>query len=73
MDEAPAHPHMKARGTFVERAGLLQPGPAPRFERPAAPVPPAPRIGGHTDAVLRELGLEDDAIDRLRTDGVIGV
>ena len=42
--EAPAHPHLKARGTFVEVDGVVQPAPAPRFSRtpPATPVPPAP-------------------------------
>jgi crotonobetainyl-CoA:carnitine CoA-transferase CaiB-like acyl-CoA transferase len=34
---------------------------------------PAPTLGEHTEAVLRELlGLDDAAIERLRTDGVIG-
>ena len=32
MAEDPAHPHSAARGTFVCRAGVLQPAPAPRFE-----------------------------------------
>ncbi|WP_288392849.1 CaiB/BaiF CoA-transferase family protein [uncultured Herbaspirillum sp.] len=42
--EAPSHPHLKARGTFAEIDGVVQPAPAPRFSRtpPAAPVPPAP-------------------------------
>lgn len=42
--EAPAHPHLKSRGTFVEVDGVVQPAPAPRFSRtpPANPVPPAP-------------------------------
>jgi alpha-methylacyl-CoA racemase len=33
MSEAPQHPHMAARGVFVERHGVTQPGPAPRFSR----------------------------------------
>lgn len=42
--EAPDHPHNKARGTFIEVAGVVQPAPAPRFSRsiPANPVPAAP-------------------------------
>ncbi len=71
MDEAPAHPHMAARATFVERDGVMQPGPAPRFERPAAPVAPAPRIGAHTHAVLRELGVDDSRRAQLLAAGVI--
>ncbi len=33
LREAPAHPHLAARGTFVEQDGVPQPGPAPRFSR----------------------------------------
>jgi crotonobetainyl-CoA:carnitine CoA-transferase CaiB-like acyl-CoA transferase len=44
LAEAPQHPQVKARGTFVEVDGVVQPGPAPRFSRtePAAPTPPQP-------------------------------
>jgi alpha-methylacyl-CoA racemase len=31
--EAPKHPHLAARKTFVEHAGGVQPAPAPRFSR----------------------------------------
>jgi alpha-methylacyl-CoA racemase len=33
MAEAPDHPHMTARNVFVERHGVTQPAPAPRFSR----------------------------------------
>jgi alpha-methylacyl-CoA racemase len=33
LTEAPHHPHMAARKTFVERHGVTQPAPAPRFSR----------------------------------------
>jgi len=33
MAEAPKHPHMAARQVFVERHGIPQPAPAPRFSR----------------------------------------
>ena len=33
MQEAPKHPHMAARETFVTRHGVTQPAPAPRFSR----------------------------------------
>ena len=41
-DEAPGHPHNRARGTFIEVDGLVQPAPAPRLSRTpaAAPRPP---------------------------------
>jgi alpha-methylacyl-CoA racemase len=56
-----------ARGTFVEIAGKLQPGPAPRFSRtaPSVPTPPA-HPGQHTDAALRDWGFTDAALRTLR-------
>jgi alpha-methylacyl-CoA racemase len=33
MAEAPAHPHLAHRGTFRERDGMIEPAPAPRFQR----------------------------------------
>ena len=35
LGEVESHPHNVARGTFVRRDGVLQPGPAPRFSRTA--------------------------------------
>jgi alpha-methylacyl-CoA racemase len=35
LGEVARHPHNAARGTFVEREGVLQPAPAPRFSRSA--------------------------------------
>lgn len=33
LDEAPEHPHLKARGVYAEIDGVTQPMPAPRFSR----------------------------------------
>lgn len=42
MSEAPGHPHLAARETFVRIDGVLQPAPAPRFSHtPSAARPPA--------------------------------
>ena len=41
LDEAPHHPHLQARGTYVEIDGVTQPAPAPRFSRSTAPTPQA--------------------------------
>jgi alpha-methylacyl-CoA racemase len=62
--EAAAHPHMKARGIHIERNGVLQPAPAPRFSRsqPSVRRPP-PLPGQHTREVLREHGHDDARID----------
>ena len=40
--EAPAHPHNRARETFVRVGGVPQPAPAPRFGRTPPPVPAPP-------------------------------
>ena len=44
MNEAPEHPHLKSRGTFITVDGVVQPAPAPRFSRsqPVQPIPPQP-------------------------------
>lgn len=33
LEEAPEHPQLKARSTYVEHEGMMQPAPAPRFSR----------------------------------------
>ena len=40
-DEAPEHPHNRARQTFTHLQGVLQPAPAPRFDRTPADAPHA--------------------------------
>ncbi|BBZ14894.1 CaiB/BaiF CoA transferase family protein [Mycobacterium branderi] len=64
LDEAPHHPHAVARSAFIEVAGTVQPAPAPRFSRTpaAAPTPPPPR-GADTEAVLRDWGIGDLAVE----------
>lgn len=47
--EAPHHPHMKARGTFIEVDGVIQPAPAPRFSRSIARQPTPPLAAPDTD------------------------
>jgi len=67
MREAPAHPHNRARGTFVDYQGQVQPAPGPRFSRtPGAIAGPSAVPGQHTDAVLADWGFTADEIARLR-------
>ena len=70
VSEAPEHPHLKARGTFVEREGLMQPQPAPRFSRTGATLslPPSPEAGTHTREALTAWGIAD--VDGLIERGV---
>ncbi|MFT4287445.1 CaiB/BaiF CoA transferase family protein [Nocardioides sp.] len=61
MTEAAEHPHLKARGTLVEKDGVLQPAPAPRFSRTAATLttPPPAVAGQHTREALAAWGIAD--------------
>jgi crotonobetainyl-CoA:carnitine CoA-transferase CaiB-like acyl-CoA transferase len=54
-DEAPDHPHLSERGTFVEVDGVVQPAPTPRFSRTplATPTPPAAVNPENTAAALQ--------------------
>jgi alpha-methylacyl-CoA racemase len=72
MEEAPNHPHNRARGTFLEIDGVIQPGPAPRFSRTKAKIqgPPA-KPGQHTDAVLSSWGFTAEEISKLHRAGVV--
>jgi alpha-methylacyl-CoA racemase len=69
MAEAPAHPHNRARGTFVEVDGVTQPAPAPRFSRTAPDQVEPPR--DDSAGVLADWGWESGAIEALRTAKVI--
>ena len=72
LDEAPAHPHNQARGTFVDVEGVTQPAPVPRFSRTAAARPTAPpHAGEHSEAVLGDWGFKTEEIEHLRSAKVI--
>lgn len=66
LEEAPAHPHNRARGTFVEVGGVRQPGPAPRYSVTETEAPRPPRGEGQDGAaILAELGYDEDEIKEL--------
>ncbi len=72
FDEAPAHRHARARAGFVEIDGVVQPAPAPRFDRtPAGQPSAAPVVGAHSDEILAEAGFDASAIAALRAAGVV--
>jgi alpha-methylacyl-CoA racemase len=55
LREAPGHPHLAARGTFVDHHGITQPAPAPRFSAtPARLTSPPAAPGEHTKDVLTD-------------------
>ena len=66
LKEAPDHPHNKARKTFVEIEGVVQPAPAPRFSRTQGEIQgPAAMAGEHSEEVLRDWGYTDEEITEL--------
>ena len=72
LDEAPQHPHLQARGTYVEIDGITQPAPAPRFSRSVAPTP-LPFRPWQRDEAQQILGpwLDDAQLAAARNAGVI--
>ena len=70
--EAVGHPHNVARGTFVDVAGVIQPGPAPRFSlTPGEIRRPPSHAGQHTDEILAEAGFDAEAVVALRAAGAV--
>ena len=73
MWEAPDHPHLRARETFVEIDGIVQPAPSPRFSRTPGEIQGPPvAAGADTDRVLMGVGFEADEIAVLRERGAVG-
>jgi alpha-methylacyl-CoA racemase len=68
MTEAARHPHLAARGTYVDRDGVLQPAPAPRFSRTGATLGTGPTTpGAQTREALTAWGVAD--VDALIASG----
>jgi alpha-methylacyl-CoA racemase len=60
LSGAAAHPHLTSRGTYVERDGLVQPAPAPRFSRTRPTLTTGPSVaGGQTRDALTAWGIPD--------------
>jgi len=70
LAEAPKHPHNVARRTFIERDGVVQPAPAPRFSRTIAEVQGAPQAAD-SPATLKGWGFSDDEVSKLEVAGAI--
>lgn len=71
LEEAYEHPHLEARKTFIDVAGVTQPAPAPRFSRSAlaTPEPPAELSGANAAAALSGW-LSEDEIAALGAAGI---
>jgi len=72
LSEAPQHPHNVARGTYVTVDDMVQPAPAPRFERTPSEVQHGNHpLGSDTETVLEEAGFSLNEIDALRESGCL--
>ena len=68
LTEAAEHPHLKARQTYVDRDGVLQPAPAPRFSRTEPSLTTGPSApGDRTREALTAWGVE--GVDALLASG----
>ena len=73
FNEAPEHPHNKARGTFVDVEGVPQPNPAPRFSRtPGSVKSAAPDVGENTREGLISWGFDASEVDTLIEEKAVG-
>ncbi len=71
--EAPDHPHNKARNSFLELDGIVQPAPSPRFSRTVPEVSHmAGAPGADTDSVLADCGFSEDEVAALKDAGAVG-
>ncbi|MTE21715.1 CoA transferase [Streptomyces sp. TRM43335] len=69
LREAPSHPHLAARATFVTHAGVTQPAPAPRFSTTPGAVRRPPAVPGADAAeVAHDWGLPTLAPPRTTPD-----
>ncbi|OBH93775.1 hypothetical protein A5678_05310 [Mycobacterium sp. E2733] len=72
LTEAPGHPHLAARNTFIDIDGIPHPAPAPRFSRTRPATPSSPSLpGDDTRALLPEMGLDTETIAELFDSGVV--
>lgn len=77
LDELPEHPHLKAVSLFERQqhpsvGAIVAVRPTTLFARtPAELALPAPELGQHSAAVLREAGLSEGEIDLLRERNII--
>jgi len=77
IDQIAADPQVQSRDAIVvvddpTLGPVRQQAPVPRLDRtPLVVSKGAPRLGEHTDEVLRELGLDREEIESLRRDGIV--
>lgn len=72
LQEAPDHPHNRARESFITVNNVVQPAPVPRFSRTAPAVPTAmAAVGQHSREVLESYGFVATEINELIACGAV--
>jgi alpha-methylacyl-CoA racemase len=72
LEEAPGHPHNRARRTYMQLDGITQPAPAPRFSRTEPEVQHGSHgAGSDTDEILAGAGYSVEEIHMLRQRGAV--
>jgi len=72
LEEAPEHPHNRARETFLTIDGVIQPAPAPRFsETPGKVCSPPSVTGDRTQDALADWGFSGAEVAALKTSGAV--
>jgi alpha-methylacyl-CoA racemase len=72
LTEAVDHPHLVARGSFAEVAGVAMPRPAPRFSSTQGEFGAVGQAGAATAELLAAVGYDAAGVADLRAAGVIG-
>jgi crotonobetainyl-CoA:carnitine CoA-transferase CaiB-like acyl-CoA transferase len=72
VDDVYADPQLRHRGMVIEQDGQRTIGnPIKLSDTPPSIRTPPPLFGQHTAEVLRSLGFDDDAVERLRGEGTV--
>ena len=72
FDEAASYPHNVERKAFFAQKGVTQTSPAPRFDRTVTEAgSPASKSGENGNELLKELGLSDEELETLASDGIL--
>jgi len=67
LEEAPKHPHNVARGAFIEKEGIVQPAPAPRFSLTPSEIKVGLSGDAPSEQALMRWDMDRAAIDRWRS------
>jgi alpha-methylacyl-CoA racemase len=74
MGEAPLHPHLSERRSFVSVDGVVQPAPVPRFDgTPTVDPRPPSDTGSGGRAAMVDWGLPTECIDDWVSSGVVSI